>query len=186
MTVEPATAAGKVEHAGTTYYFCSQHCAHAFKADPARYLSGSRKPAMPEQKGAQYTCPMHPEIVQIGPGSCPKCGMPLVPMDAGQEDDTELRHMTRRLWVSALLTAPLVLLAMAPMLGLGHARTYFELLLATPVVLWCGSPFFLKFWLSLKNKSPNMYTLIGLGVALAYLYSVAAVLAPGVFPAALR
>ncbi|HYL90648.1 MAG TPA: heavy metal translocating P-type ATPase [Burkholderiales bacterium] len=190
MTVEPERAAGKVAHAGKTYYFCSQHCVHAFKADPERYLSGAHKPAMPAPKGAQYTCPMHPEIVQNGPGSCPKCGMPLVPMvpaAGAKEDDTELRDMTRRLWVSAALTAPLVLMAMAPMLGLGIRQyPYLEFLLGTPVVLWGGWPFFQKFRLSLRNKSPNMYTLIGLGVALAYLYSVAAIVAPGVFPAEFR
>ena len=190
MTVEPATAAGKVEHAGKTYYFCSQHCVHAFKADPERYLSGTHKKAMPAPKGAQYTCPMHPEIVQIGPGSCPKCGMPLVPMvpaAGAPEEDAELRHMTRRLWLSAALTAPLLFMAMAPMLGLGiHSYPRLEFVLATPVVLWGGWPFFHKFWLSLESRNPNMYTLIGLGVALAYLYSVAAIVAPGVFPAELR
>jgi len=190
MTVEPATAAGKVEHAGKTYYFCSQHCVHAFEADPGQYLSGTRKKAMPAPEGAQYTCPMHPEIVQVGPGSCPKCGMPLVPMvpaAGAPEEGAELRHMTRRLWVSAALTAPLIFMAMAPMLALGiHSYPYLEFALATPVVLWGGWPFFHKFWLSLETRNPNMYTLIGLGVALAYLYSVAAIVAPGVFPAELR
>ena len=223
MKVDPAKAAGKVEHAGKAYYFCSQHCVHAFKADPQRYLSGKHKPAMPTAKGTQYTCPMHPEIVQDGPGSCPKCGMPLVPMvpaapavkeytcpmhpeirspkpgscpkcgmalvpvESAEEENSELRDMTRRLWVSALLSAPLVFMAMAPMLGLQMRHyPYLEFVLATPVVLWGGGPFFHKFWLSLKNWSPNMYTLIGLGVALAYLYSVAAVVTPGIFPAEFR
>ena len=125
---------------------------------------------------------MHPEIVQLGPGSCPKCGMALVPMEGAEEDDSELRDLTRRLWVSAALSAPLALIAMAPMLGWGRSHQLLELALATPVVLWGGWPFFRKFWLSLKNRSPNMYTLIGLGVALAYGYSVVAVLAPGLFP----
>ena len=196
MKVEPATAAGKVEHAGRTYYFCSQHCAHAFKADPARYLSGAHKKEMPAPVGTKYTCPMHPEIVQIGPGSCPKCGMPLVPMvpsAAAPEDDTELRQMVRRLWISAVLTAPLVLLTMAPMIGIDHplglsakARAYVEFALGTPVVLWGGWPFFHKFWLSLRTWNPNMYTLIGLGVALAYVYSLAAIVAPGIFPTEFR
>ena len=196
MAVEPATAAGKVEHAGKTYYFCSQHCVHAFKADPERYLSRSHQPAMPAPKGAQYTCPMHPEIVQVGPGSCPKCGMALVPMipTAGAPgEDAELHDMVRRLWVSALLTAPLVLLTMAPMIGIEHplsltpkARAYLEFALGTPVVLWGGWHFFQKFWLSLRSWNPNMYTLIGLGVSLAYLYSLAAIIVPGVFPAELR
>jgi Cu+-exporting ATPase len=187
MTVEPATAAGSVEHDGKTYWFCSQHCLHSFQADPKKYLA-EKKPA-PIVHGAQYTCPMHPEIVQVGPGSCPKCGMALVPMEGGEEDDSELRDLTRRLWVSAILSAPLVLMTMGPMLGLpvhfNYSR-YVEFALGTAVVLWGGWPFLRKFWLSLKNRSPNMYTLIGLGVALAYLYSLVAVFAPGVFPAEFR
>src|SRR5688572_30099020 len=163
---------------------------HAFEADPEKSLAAKAKPAAPAapaKTGAKYTCPMHPEIVQIGPGSCPKCGMALVPMAGAAEDDTELRDLTRRLWVSAALSVPLLFIAMAPMLGAQHFRfPYLEFLLATPVVLWGGWPFLRKFWLSLKNRSPNMYTLIGLGVALAYIYSVAAVFAPGVFPAEFR
>jgi len=188
MTVEPATAAGSVEHHGKTYWFCSQHCVSAFRARPEKYL-GERKPEV-VREGAQYTCPMHPEILQAGPGSCPKCGMALVPMDAGaEEDDSELRDLTRRLWVSAVLSAPLVVLTMAPMLGLPLHFAYsqwLELALGTPVVLWGGWPFFRKFRLSLANRSPNMYTLIGLGVGVAYLYSVLAVLLPGLFPAEFR
>ena len=181
MTVNPATAAGHADYQGKTYHFCSQHCVHAFKADPEKFL-GKKIAAAPADSAAQYTCPMHPEIVQLGPGSCPKCGMALVPMAGAEEDDSELRDLTRRLWVSAALSAPLVFLAMAPMLGWAKSRQLLELALATPVVLWGGWPFFRKFWLSLKNRSLNMYTLIGLGVALAYGYSVVAVLAPGVFP----
>jgi len=181
MTVDPAAAAGQVPYKGTTYYFCSQHCVQAFKADPEKFLAGKQKTEA--RPGVQYTCPMHPEIVQVGPGSCPKCGMALVPMEGAAEDDAELRDLTRRLWVSAVLSVPLVLLAMAPMFGAEHFRyPYVEFLLATPVVLWGGWPFLHKFWLSLKNRSPNMYTLIGLGVGLAYLYSVFAVFAPGLFP----
>jgi Cu+-exporting ATPase len=180
MTVDPATAAGHFDYQGKTYHFCSKHCLQAFGADPAKFLAGKIKQETPA--GAQYTCPMHPEIVQLGPGSCPKCGMALVPMEGAEEDDSELRDLTRRLWVSAALSAPLALIAMAPMLGWGRSHQMLELALATPVVLWGGWPFFRKFWLSLKNRSPNMYTLIGLGVALAYGYSVVAVLAPGLFP----
>jgi Cu+-exporting ATPase len=184
MKVEPAKAAGKHAHKGKTYYFCSTHCLHKFKADPGQYLGAKPTPAPAAKPGAEYTCPMHPEIVQIGPGSCPKCGMPLVPVTGGaEEDDSELRDMTRRFWVSAALSIPLVFLAMAPMLGARFGPYPFvEFLLGTPVVLWGGWPFFHKFWLSLKNKSPNMYTLIGLGVALAYLYSLFALFAPGLFP----
>jgi Cu+-exporting ATPase len=171
MTVEPATAAGSVEHQGKTYWFCSQHCVHAFRADPDKYL-GAKKAAEPVH--GQYTCPMHPEIVQMGPGSCPKCGMALVPMDAGaEEDDAELRDLTRRLWVSAALSVPLVaMMFFMPM-------PWLELALATPVVFWSGWPFLRKFWLSLKTRNPNMYTLIGLGVGAAWLYSVAALFVPG-------
>src|SRR6266853_1316089 len=133
--------------------------------------------------GAIYTCPMHPEIQQVGPGSCPKCGMALVPVEGAKEDDSELRSMTRRFWVSAALTAPLAVIAMAPYFGIPmQVRMYVELALGTPVVLWGGWPFFRKFALSIGNRSPNMYTLIGLGVALAYLFSLAAVFAPGLFP----
>src|SRR5688572_11188907 len=181
MTVDPASAAGHVDFQGKTYHFCSRHCLQAFSAEPGKFLAGKARPeAAPA--GAQYTCPMHPEIVQAGPGSCPKCGMALVPMEGAEEDDSELRDLTRRLWVSAALSAPLVLIATAPMLGWGRSHQLLELALATPVVLWGGWPFFRKFWLSLTNRSPNMYTLIGLGVALAYGYSVVAVLAPGIFP----
>ena len=181
MTVNPATAAGHADYKGKTYHFCSPHCVHAFKADPEKFLGGKAKPE-PVKAGAQYTCPMHPEIVRVGPGSCPKCGMALVPMEGAEQDDSELRDLTRRMWVSAALSVPLVLLAMAPMLGWAKTYQLLELALATPVVLWGGWPFFRKFWLSLANRSPNMYTLIGLGVALAYGYSVIAVLAPGLFP----
>jgi P-type Cu+ transporter len=181
MTVDPASAAGHVDYQGKTYHFCSQHCVHAFKADPQKFLKPKREET-PPRLDAQYTCPMHPEVVQVGPGSCPKCGMALVPMGGAAEDDSELRDLTRRLWVSAALSVPLVTLAMAPMFGLIAAYPYLEFLLATPVVLWGGWPFFRKFWLSLTHRSPNMYTLIGLGVGLAYAFSVAAVFAPGLFP----
>src|SRR5579859_5936153 len=118
MTVEPATAAGKSDYRGTTYYFCSKHCLAAFESNPDPYASGKKPAAMPAAPGAQYTCPMHPEIVQAGPGSCPKCGMALVPMaGAAPADDSELRDLTRRLWVSAALSIPLVILTMGPMLG---------------------------------------------------------------------
>ncbi len=138
---------------------------------------------------AEYTCPMHPEIRSPKPGNCPKCGMALVPVAGAMEDDSELRNMTRRFWVSAVLTAPLAVIAMAPYFGIkepfgiaAHVRMYLELALGTPVVLWGGWPFFRKLALSVKNRSPNMYTLIGLGVALAWIFSIAAVFAPGLFP----
>ncbi|MBI2508842.1 MAG: YHS domain-containing protein, partial [Betaproteobacteria bacterium] len=124
MKVDPKSAAGSHDHAGTTYYFCSKHCLAAFKADPAKYLAKSAPAAVHDAPtGAQYTCPMHPEIVQVGPGPCPKCGMALVPMVGAQEDDSELRDMTRRFWVSLALSVPIVALAMLlPQLG-GHVYT---------------------------------------------------------------
>ena len=194
MTVEPAKAAGSHEHGGTRYYFCSRHCLAKFQADPAKYIRPAAPAAQPApQMAASYTCPMHPEILQIGPGSCPKCGMALVPAEGAEEDDAELRDMTRRFWVSAVLSAPLLLIAMAPYFGVARplgvppdVRGYLEFALGTPVILWGGWPFFRKFALSLKNRSPNMYTLIGLGVALAYLFSLAAVFAPGLFPSEFR
>jgi Cu+-exporting ATPase len=166
MTVNPATAAGHVDYLGKTYHFCSQHCVHAFQADPEKFL-GKKKPEA-AKAGAQYTCPMHPEVVQVGPGSCPKCGMALVPMEGADEDDSELRDLTRRLWVSAALSAPLVVLAMAPMFGWGKSRQLLELALATPVVLWGGWPFFERGWASLVSRRLNMFTLIALGTAAAY------------------
>jgi Cu+-exporting ATPase len=189
MKVEPASAAAEVEHAGRTYFFCSPHCATKFQADPQKYVAKAPPAEAKVAAASQYTCPMHPEVVQTGPGSCPKCGMALVPVAGAADDNAELRDHTQRFWVSAALSIPLVFMAMAPMLGVTQpfglgpaARGYFELALATPVVLWGGWPFFRKFWLSLRNRSPNMYTLIGLGVGLAYVYSVIAVLAPGLFP----
>src|SRR6266700_2801458 len=144
---------------------------------------------LPAKAATEYTCPMHPEVRSPKPGNCPKCGMALVPVTGTKEDDSELRNMTRRFWVSAVLTAPLAVIAMAPYFGIkepfgiaAHVRMYLELALGTPVVLWGGWPFFRKLALSVKNRSPNMYTLIGLGVALAWIFSIAAVFAPGLFP----
>src|SRR5258706_3769754 len=173
MTVDPASAAGSVEHQGKTYWFCSPHCVQAFRAHPEKYVSGKPIAVI---EGARYTCPMHPEIVQVGPGSCPKCGMALVPMEGGEEDDSELRDLTRRLWVSAALSIPLV-----AMMFFALHLPWIEFVLATPVVLWGGWPFFRKFWLSLEHRSPNMYTLIGLGVGAAWLSSVAALFVPGLY-----
>jgi Cu+-exporting ATPase len=143
-------------------------------------------------KNVRYTCPMHPEIVQIGPGTCPKCGMALEPMDmvAEEQADPEYESMRKRFWVSAALSLPLLVLSMfGEMLGLRlqpGTKNAIELLLATPVVLWCGWPFFQRFWASLVNRSPNMFTLIGLGTGAAYLYSLAATLFPQFFPASFR
>ena len=211
MTVEPAKAAGSADHGGMTYYFCCAGCLGKFKVDPVRYAapphSGTRgcgrKHAAPpsagtlastKSGGAQYTCPMHPEILRDAPGDCPKCGMALVPVaGTGEADDSELRDLTRRLWIGVALSIPLVVLAMAPMAGFHDVfgvaprlRGWFELALGTPVVLWAGWPILRKFWLSIRHWALNMYTLIGLGVALAYGFSLAAVFAPGLFPQEFR
>ena len=197
MNVDPAKAAGEFDHKGAKYYFCSKHCLAKFKAEPQKYVEAKRQAVAGKTApaGAKYTCPMHPEIVQDRPGSCPKCGMALVPVAGAEaeDDNAELRDMTRRFWVGAVLSVPLVFVAMGPYFGFAepfglapHTRAYLEFVLGTPVVLWSGWPFFHKFWLSLRNRSPNMYTLIGLGVALAYLFSLAAVFAPGIFPSEFR
>ena len=150
--------------------------------------------AVTPKPGAQYTCPMHPQIVRDAPGSCPICGMALVPIaGTGEADDSELRDLTRRFWIGALLTIPLVVLAMAPMIGImepfglaPRARGWVEFALGTPVVGWAGWPILRKFWLSLAHRALNMYTLIGLGVGLAYLFSLVAIFLPDVFPQEFR
>src|SRR5262252_226260 len=195
MTVEIAAARHTHTLGTSTWYFCSKHCLERFAADPDRYRRRAPEPeSVPGmQAGTIYTCPMHPEVRSTAPGNCPKCGMALVPVAGAQEDDSELRSTTRRFWVSAALTLPLAAIAMAPYFGFtqpfgipAHVRMYLELALGTPVVLWGGWPFFNRFALSIANRSPNMYTLIGLGVALGWLFSVAAVFAPGLFPQEFR
>ena len=195
MTVDPQSAAGSHEHLGIKYHFCSTNCLTKFKAAPDKYLKPAQsQPLPPVRAGAQYTCPMHPEIVKDAPGSCPICGMALVPIaGTGVPDDSELRDLTRRLWIGTVLSIPLVLLAMAPMIGIDEpfglaprARGWVEFVLGTPVVLWVGWPILHKFWLSLTHRALNMYTLIGLGVGLAYLFSLAAVFLPGLFPPEFR
>ena len=202
MMVSRGRAAGKFEHKGKTYYFCSTRCAERFAKEPEKFLAAPGTAGMepgvrtsidkPVRKGVRYTCPMDPEIVQIGPGTCPKCGMALEPMDivAEEQADPEYDVMRRRFWISAALAVPILVLAMfGEMLGLHFPSTLkngIELLLATPVVLWCGWPFFQRFWSSLIHQSPNMFTLIGLGTGAAYFYSVAATLFPQYFPASFR
>jgi Cu+-exporting ATPase len=199
MRVRPAQAAGSFEHAGLTHWFCSTSCLARFKAEHGG--TGARAPqgaaaAQPAPPTAEYTCPMHPEVVRSEPGSCPICGMALEPrsVTAEQPDNAELRDMTRRLWVSALLAAPLFLITMGTM-AVGHAATswiapralaWLELALATPVVLWGGWPFFERMWASFVSRNLNMFTLIGIGTGTAYAYSVAATLAPGLFPESMR
>jgi len=198
MSVRPESAAGSVEHTGTTYWFCSPSCVQKFKADPGSYSGqGDAVPNPPASAAAaEYTCPMHPEVVRSEPGSCPICGMALEPRTVAAEEpeNPELRDMTRRLWVSTVLAAPLFLLTMATML-FGHAaaawippRTlaWIELALGTPVVLWGGWPFFERMWASFRNRNLNMFTLIGIGTGTAFVYSVVATLFPGLFPDSLR
>jgi Cu+-exporting ATPase len=201
MTVDPATAAGSVAHAGATYHFCSRHCVEKFRADPQRYLAGGPAaghdccgggpPPAPAAPGSKYTCPMHPEVVKDGPGTCPICGMALDPMtpQAGPADDAELRDMTRRFVAAAALTAPVFVLAMAPMVGVSlphrvaRAAEWVGLLLATPVVFWAGWPFLVRAWVALRHGTANMFTLVSLGAVTAWAYSAVATLAPGLFPA---
>ncbi len=201
MMVDPQKAAGKAEHVGKTYYFCSPRCAERFEKDPEKFLAAPGTAGMDQahttvspanSKDIRYTCPMHPEIVQVGPGSCPVCGMALEPMDvvAGEQADPEYDSMRKRLWVGVALSLPLVTIAMfGEVMGLRFGpgvKNGIELVLASPVVLWCGWPFFQRFWASLVNRSPNMFTLIGLGTGAAYLYSLAATLFPQFFPASFR
>ena len=229
------------EHGGKTYYFCSPHCLQRFKEDPARYVGGgggaagrhqhhahapssapkggrytcpmhpeviqdgpgtcpkcgmALEPVVPGGGGVKYTCPMHPEVVQDGPGTCPKCGMALEPMEAaGEEENPEYRDMLRRFVVAAVLSVPLVIIAMRDLIpGASVLERWFsertlqwvELVLATPVVLWAGWPFFVRGVQSVVNRSLNMFTLIGLGVSVAYLYSLVAVFFPELFPSTMR
>jgi P-type Cu+ transporter len=193
MTVDPQTAKHRTEHAGQTYYFCASGCLGKFIAEPARYLS--ERAAEQVVPGAIYTCPMHPEVQQVGPGHCPKCGMALEPMlpSADHDDGDELSAMTRRFWLLAALTVPVFALAMGPHLfgwqvaaPWKFAAGWIEAVLATVVVLWGGAPFFARGWRSLRPWYPNMYTLIALGTGVAWAYSAVAFLLPGLFPPGFR
>ncbi len=194
MKVDPQTAKHQAEHAGKTYYFCAAGCREKFVADPQAFLH--EKPApISTPAGTIYTCPMHPEVQQIGPGSCPKCGMALEPMMPSLDEDEggELAAMTRRFWLLIALTVPVFALAMGPHLfgwqlpsPWGGVAGWVEALLATVVVLWGGAPFFVRGWRSLKPWHLNMYTLIALGTGVAWAYSAVAFLWPGIFPAGFR
>ena len=199
MMVDPAASPHRAVHAGDTYHFCSRSCRERFIADPTHYLTpvpAATASSPAAAVGTQWTCPMHPEIVRDGPGSCPICGMALEPMtpSAGDAANPELRDMTRRFWVGVALSLPLLALAMGRDLAPAafaaliapRPAVWLELALATPVVLWCGAPFFQRGWASLVNRRLNMFTLIALGTGIAYAYSLVAALLPGIFPPSFR
>jgi Cu+-exporting ATPase len=198
MTVDPAGAAGSIEHRGQTFYFCHPSCLERFTASPEAFLNaGAGGPAATSVSGArEYICPMHPEVRQPRPGACPICGMALEPRMIDLEDapNPELVDMTRRFWIALALGAPVFVLTMTDMLlGGGLMRfadmrtiNWIGLAFATPVVFWAGWPFFVRGWQSIVNRSPNMFTLIAMGVGSAYTYSAAATLAPRWFPEGFR
>ena len=195
MTVDPHKTTHRHQHTGKTYYFCSAGCLAKFSANPEKYLDPSQAHAPADvPEGTIYTCPMHPEIRQVGPGSCPICGMALEPVlvtaEAGPNE--ELIDMTRRFWIGLALALPVVVLEMGGhFLGLTHyvgasTSNWLQLIFATPVVLWAGWPFFVRGWQSLLTRNLNMFTLIAMGTGVAWIYSVFATAAPGVFPDAFR
>jgi Cu+-exporting ATPase len=201
MKVSIETAKWSAEHGGETFYFCGQSCQKKFEANPAAYVGSqevapSRRAVDGASVKGEYTCPMHPEVVRNGPGTCPICGMALEPRTVTCEDtgNPELVSMTRRLWVSALLTLRLVVIMVVSatpsyrwgFLTNGPLWRWLEFALATPVVLWGGWPFFQRGWSSVVHRSLNMFTLIAIGTGAAYLYSIVAVVAPGIFPASFR
>ncbi len=193
MTVNPHTAKYRADYEGRIYFFCRAGCKVKFQTDPKRYLEPAVS-AAPVPEGAIYTCPMHPEIRQAGPGSCQICGMALEPEmpSATDEPNPELAYISRRFWIGLVLTLPVFVIEMGGhIFGLGHkidpqTLNWVQFALATPVVLWCGWPFFERGWQSLKTRHLNMFTLIAMGTGVAWVYSVVATLAPGVFPAAFR
>ncbi|MBY8977106.1 heavy metal translocating P-type ATPase [Rhodobacteraceae bacterium NNCM2] len=192
MTVEKAEGKRHRDYDGETFWFCSAKCEEKFDADPYFYASGrSAQRGTMAPEGAQYTCPMHPEILRDEPGDCPICGMALEPMVPSDEPNEELVDFTRRMWISAAAAIPLIILTMGGMVALPvrewigeRNAVWIEFLLATPVVFWAAKPFFLRGWSSIVNRSPNMWTLISLGVGAAYAYSLVATFLPGVFPEA--
>ena len=198
MTISPADAVGTAVHRGQTYYFCAESCLEQFNDDPERFLDPKRREAelAAQPADVEYTCPMHPEVRQIGPGTCPKCGMALEPtVDTGADlGNPELDDMSRRLRVSVALVAPIAVVMIADLIPgqplmhvLGHRTVaWAQLIVATPVVLWGGAPFFARGWASIVNRYPNMFTLIALGVGAAYVYSLVATVAPGIFPPSFR
>ena len=195
MKVDPQASKHRVEHGGALFHFCSASCRTKFITDPQRYLALKiATPPAPAADGTIYTCPMHPEIRQVGPGNCPICGMALEPAEitADAGPNPELVDMTRRFWIGTALTLPVMALELGGhVLGLRHlvsptTSVAIQFLLATPVILWAGWPFFQRAWASFVNRNLNMFTLIAIGTGAAYLYSVVATFLPGVFPAGFR
>src|SRR6478736_1980010 len=191
MKVNPAVAKHHLSYEGQDYFFCCARCRERFAAEPAKYLA-PRQPEQPSPAGTTYTCPMHPEVRQIGPGACPICGMALEPEQISLNDapDPELIDMSRRLQIALVLTAPVFVLEMGGHLGWhpwpSNWSNWISLVLATPVVLWMGAPFFVRGWHSLISRNLNMFTLIAIGTGLAWLYSIVGTLAPQLFPPAFR
>jgi len=192
MKVDPHTAKHRATHQGRPYYFCCAGCRTKFKADPGRYLTEEKKAPPPAPPGAIYTCPMHPEVRQSGPGSCPICGMALEPELVTLEEgpSAELGDMRRRFWIGVVLALPVLALEMGahlvgPLVG-AQVSNWVQLAFATPVVLWAGWPFFVRGWQSIVRRSLNMFTLIAIGTGVAWAYSVVATLVPGIFPTAFR
>jgi P-type Cu+ transporter len=194
MTVDPQTAKHKTDYKGQAYYFCSAGCKTKFMGTPAKYLGASAKAPEPVIAGAIYTCPMHTQIQQVGPGSCPICGMALEPqtVTADSGPNHELIDMTRRFWIGLALTIPVFILEMGghvtglTMLLGQQLSNWIQLVLATPVVLWAGWPFFVRGWQSLQTRNLNMFTLIAMGTGVSWIYSIIATFAPNIFPAAFR
>ncbi|RJT21282.1 heavy metal translocating P-type ATPase [Chakrabartia godavariana] len=195
MSVDPQKTAHHASHAGSDYHFCSAGCREKFVADPQRYLNKAAAPIAQDQPGTIWTCPMHPEVRQDHPGACPICGMALEPamVTADEGPSAELIDMTRRFWIGLALSLPVLVLEMGGHLfpALHHlipmkASIWIQFALATPVVLWAGWPFFQRGWASLKTRNLNMFTLIAMGTGVAWLYSVVAAVAPGIFPDAFR
>lgn len=192
MPVDSHTAKYRAEHDEQTYYFCSAHCHDKFVAKPDIYLAG-KTPIEESASDTIYTCPMHPQIRQVGPGSCPICGMALEPAEVSLDDapSPELADMTRRFWIGLILTAPVFILEMGGhLIGLHlmsiQTSNWVQLSLATPVVLWAGWPFFVRGWQSIMNRALNMFTLIAMGAGVAWIYSIVATVAPDLFPDAFR
>lgn len=205
MMVASEKAAATAVHNGRTYYFCATGCQNKFMASPDLYLNpaaqrsqtiqiGIKRPAPSTAGGTKYTCPMHPEVIRDKPGACPKCGMALEPMEIqadGEQENPELTEMSRRFWIALALAVPVLALSIAAdfhiaKLDSGVWLNRINLLLATPVVVFCGWPFFVRGWQSVENKSLNMFTLIALGVGISWVYSMVATIAPRIFPAAFR